>query len=114
MGEPAIRSPTALLHQSRTRLRFRYMPGIDGAALCARLDQLAGVKRVRLAASIRSLAVEHDGRTVTRDAVLQAMAQSTLAAGTAPATPRTSPPRRAVSPLPAVVAATIPAMPTIQ
>jgi len=109
-----------LLHQTRMRLRVRYAAGIDGAALRARLDQMAGVTRVRLAPAIRSLTVEHDGRIATRDALLRMIRQrqqatekirpsTTRASG---ARSRHSKPAGPATPLaPALVAATIPAFP---
>jgi len=113
-----------LLHESALRLRCRYPPGTDVVELRARLERLPGVQAVRINEPILSVAVAHDGRGRTRDAVFATIAASGPAPGSArpvraaPVAARRVPaPRQAARPLPVVlpaaVAATIPWVPPL-
>jgi cation transport ATPase len=105
-------APAELLHETRNRVRFRFAPGIDAEMLRAQLESLPGVKRVRVAPSIRSIAIEFDGRHETHDAVLRVMTPSHPRVARNP--DRSIEGERAgtsASLAPAIIAATIPALP---
>jgi cation transport ATPase len=109
--QPATPAPP-ILHETRTRLRARYAAGADAAELRTRLAQQPGVRDVRVSASIRSVTVEYDGRSATREAVLQDVAGATIAAPVAAAAARERMRNAALPPWVAAAATlAIPALP---
>jgi Cu2+-exporting ATPase len=61
----------AVLHETAHRLRLALPPQADAGAVQEALTGLAGVRAVRVNRRLRCVAVEHDGRRRTRNAVLR-------------------------------------------
>lgn len=61
----------AVVHETATRLRLRLEPGNDMAQARVALELLSGVRSVRISPAARSVAVTYDGRTATRQAILE-------------------------------------------
>jgi hypothetical protein len=66
--------PFAILHETATRLRVRLAIGSDLAHARVALETLDGVRSVRISPSTRSIAFDYDGRSSTREAVLERLA----------------------------------------
>ena len=66
--------PIAILHETATRLRVRLASGSDLAHARVALETLDGVRSVRISPSTRSIAFDYDGRSSTREAVLERLA----------------------------------------
>ena len=80
-GAPAASGAALeLLHDTPSRLRLRYPPGVDPIELQARLESLPGVEQVRVNAPIRSVAVTHEANPRTRAAVLEVLTVLTVLA----------------------------------
>ena len=63
--------PIAILHETATRLRVRLASGSDLARARVALETLDGVRSVRISPATRSIVLDYDGRSSTREAVLE-------------------------------------------
>jgi hypothetical protein len=74
----------AVVRETGPRIRLRIAPDVDAVDLRLRIQQLQGIESVRLNQAARSLVVVHDGRPVTREALLQESARRPARAPAAP------------------------------
>lgn len=74
-----------VVHEAGHRIRLRFSADVDPVDLQLRVQQLPGIEWVRLNTAARSLVVAHDGRKVTRQALLQESSRRPTAAAPAPA-----------------------------
>lgn len=104
--------PGGILHETRHRLRVAAAPPADPAELAADLAGLPGVRSVRANATLRSVAVQHDGRAETRAAILQRLHDAAPSAHHGGGTRRpTAAAAGAAAWAPAVLAVAMPALP---
>ena len=69
-----------ILHQTAHRLRAGIAPDVALDGVRARVGALPGVRSVRVNATLRSVAIRHDGEPATRAALLDALESGAVAA----------------------------------